>query len=104
MALLGVLCSGCTLARALGNEPLLAMLYHIRVPTFAHAMQTAATLLRNANRMMIQPAPQTRCASARAGTGVALTTASASFPNPVITPQNTMTRKDPIRTIDRSTD
>ena len=54
--------------------------------------------------MMIQPAPQTRWASARAGRFSDDVTASASLPKPVMTPQKTMTRKDPIRTIDRITD
>ena len=104
MALVGVLCSGCNLARAFGKDPLRAMLYHMRVPTFAQAMHTAATLLRNANRMMNQRSPQTRWASPRAGRTGELTTASASLPKPVMTPQKTMTRKHPMRTIESITE
>ena len=104
IALVGDLCSGWVLARAAGNDPLRAMLYHIRVPTLAQAIPTANTLLKNANRRIHHASPHTRWASARAGSTAELTTASASLPNPVITPQNTKIRNVPMRMIDSITD
>ena len=102
--MVGVLWTGCSFASAFGNEPLLAMLYHIRVPTLAHATHTAATLLRNASMTIHQRSPHTRWASPMAGRTGESTIAVASLPKPVMTPQKTMTRKLPINTIERITE
>src|ERR1700730_2107896 len=74
MAFTGVLYLD-TLANARGKEPLRPMPYHMRVPTFAVARQTAKTEEANATRIIHHTAPQSLCASARPGRSEDLTIA-----------------------------
>src|SRR5215469_5364912 len=67
IALVGVWYFGLTFASGFGSDPPLAIRYHIRVPTFAVARQTAITVLRNASSKIHQTPPQNLCASTRPG-------------------------------------
>src|ERR1700733_265203 len=88
IALVGVLYWGSTLASALGNDPFLAIRYHMRVPTFAVARQTAIVVFRKASSRMTQPPPQNRWASTRPGSSADLGRAVRLLtPQPMIWPQ-----------------
>src|SRR5215467_4030634 len=105
IAVTGVLCVGLTRAKARGNDPLRPIPYHIRVPTFAVAMQTATVEDRNAAITSHQTPPQCAFAIARPGrTGELISRLTVSTPNPVITPQKVNTRKQPSRMIEIITD
>src|SRR5215467_3495193 len=105
MAVTGVLWTGWTRAKALGNEPLRPMPYHIRVPTFAVAMHTATVDDRKAAMTSHHTPAQYLLASARPGsTGELISLPTVFTPKPVITPQNVNTRKQPSRRIEMITD
>ena len=81
------------------------MPYHIRVPTFAVAMHTATVEDRNAAMTSHHTDDQCRSASARPGsTGELIRLFTARGPNPLITPQNVNTRKQPSRMMEITTD
>src|SRR5260370_5294052 len=63
IAFVGVFYLGSTFASADGNDPPLAIRYHMRVPTFAVARQTAIVVFRNASSRIHQAPPQNLCAS-----------------------------------------
>src|SRR6266508_6052917 len=105
IALVGVLKVGWTLASAFGNEPLRAIPYHMRVPTFAVARQTASVEVKKAARISHHAPPQSLCARDRPGSSSELIRLSTlSTPNPVITPQNVSTRKIPRMVMESITD
>src|SRR5579859_26064 len=88
IAFVGVLYLGLTFVSAWGNDPPLAIRYHIRVPTFAVARQTAMVVFRKASSRIHQAPPQNRCASTRPGRSDAVgRLASLLTPQPRIWPQ-----------------
>src|ERR1700722_13146253 len=82
IALVGVLYLGLTLPSADGSDPPLAIRYHMRVPTFPVARQTAMVVFRNARSKIHQAPPQNRCASTRPGRS-----ADVGRPPSLLTPQ-----------------
>jgi hypothetical protein len=52
---------GLTFASGFGNDPLRAIPYHIRVPTFAVARQTAIVVFRNARRRIHHALLTSKC-------------------------------------------
>src|SRR6266851_2416982 len=88
IAFVGVRNRGLVFASARGNDPFLAILYHMRVPTFAVDRQTAIVVLRNASSRMTQPPPQNRWARTSPGSSVDLGSAvRLPTPQPMIWPQ-----------------
>src|ERR1700684_2898825 len=101
IAFVGVLYLGSTLARADGSDPPLAIRYHIRVPTFPVARQTAMVVFRNASSKIHQAPPQNRCASTRPGRSAEVgRPLSLLTPQPRIWPQYAMMRNTPRMQID----